>query len=96
MGLGGVSLLYRREKGKTRMGEETYRGEEGRLGKRKGGKGKGKGGFIKKLGALQAAEFFFLTGKKFFSSWRNLFGDLELKPDDGRMDDRGLKKTIHQ
>lgn len=54
------------------------------------------GGFIKKLGGLQAAEFFFLTGKKFFSSWRNLFGDLELKPDDGRMDGRGLKKTIHQ
>ena len=61
MGSGGVSLLYRREKGKTRMGEETLRGKRKRLGKRKGGKGKGKGkgGFVKKLGGLQAAEFFF-------------------------------------
>ena len=54
------------------------------------------GGFIKKLGGLTGGGVFFLTGKKIFSSWRNLFGDLELKPDDGRMDDRGLKKTIHQ
>ena len=76
MGSGGVSLLYRREKGKTRMGEETLRGEEGTFREKKGGKGKGKGGFIKKLGALQAAEFFFLTGKKFFSSWKSPFRTL--------------------
>ena len=80
MGSGGVSLLYRREKGKTRMGEGTFRGQRERLGKRKGGKGKGKGkgkgGFIKKLGGLTGGGVFFLTGKNFFSSWRNPFWTL--------------------
>ena len=82
MGSGGVSLLYRREKGKTRMGEETYRGKRERLGKRKGGKGKGKGkgrgnGRLSQKGwGLTGGGVFFLTGKKFFSSWRNLFWTL--------------------
>lgn len=82
MGSGGVSLLYRREKGKTRMGEGTLRGKRKRLGKRKGGKGKGKGKgrgngrLCQKAWGLTGGGVFFLTGKKFFSSWRNLFWTL--------------------
>lgn len=76
MGSGGVSLLYRREKGKTRMGEETLRGKRERLGKRKGGKGRGNGRLCQKAWGLTGGGVFFLTGKKFFSSWRNLFWTL--------------------
>lgn len=94
MGSGGVSLLYRREKGKTRMGEETLRGKRERLGKRKGGKGRGNGRLCQKAWGLTGGGVFFSNWEKIFLQLEKSILDLELKPDDGRMDDRSREETF--
>ena len=100
MGSGGVSLLYRREKGKTRMGEGTLRGKRKRLGKRKGGKGKGKGKG-RGNGRLYQKAWGLTGGGVFFSNWEKILlqleksiSDFELNSDAGRMADRSWEEPF--
>lgn len=81
MGSGGVSLLYRREKGKTRMGEETLRGKRERE------------ALSKSLGPYRRRSFF-PNWEKIFLQLEKSILDLELKSDAGRMADRSWEETF--
>ena len=91
MGSGGVSLLYRREKGKTRMGEGTLRGKRERLGKRKGKRERE--AMSKSLGPYRRRSFF-PNWEKILLQLEKSISDFELKSDAGRMADRSREETF--
>ena len=81
MGSGGVSLLYRREKGKTRMGEGTLRGQRERE------------ALSKSLGPYRRRSFF-PNWEKILLQLEKSILDFELKSDAGRMADRSWEEPF--